>query len=78
MSRVISIRVEDQLEKELTHNAKLLHISKNLYIRKAIELLNQELNKQKINNQLKQASARVREDSLKINHEFDGLIDDGI
>lgn len=70
MSSLLSIRINDILLKALKANARLLQISQTEYIRQSIELMNQEIKRQERDEQLKQASLLVREESMKINAEF--------
>ena len=73
---VISIRLPDQLLYQLDHMAQYLHIQRAEYIRRAIEHMNQEIDKNKRKEKLIQASLRVRENSMRINKEFSDIDDD--
>ena len=70
---VISIRLPDKLLNELDNGANILHIQRAEYIRKAIEHMNEEVNKNERKEKLIQASLRVRDDSMRINHEFSDI-----
>ena len=67
---VISIRLPDDLLHDLDGSAHILHMPRTVYIRKAIEHMNEEV----LNNQRKQklikASMRVRKASMRIYKEF--------
>jgi len=66
----LSIRLPDKLLRELDHGARLHHLPRSEYIRKAIEFMNQETQKQARKQRMAKASLRVREESMKINEEF--------
>ena len=70
---VISIRLPEQLLQQLDHRASFLHIQRAEYIRKAIEYMNEEMNKKERKEKLIQASLRVRDDSMRINQEFSDI-----
>lgn len=48
----------------------LLHLSQTEYIRKAIRSMNDKIERHRREQRLKQASLRVRKESIKINAEF--------
>ena len=70
---VISIRLPEQLLQQLDHMARFLHIQRAEYIRKAIEHMNEEINKNERKEKLVQASLRVRDESMRINREFSDI-----
>lgn len=70
---VISIRLPEKLLHQLDQMAKLLHIQRTEYIRKAIEHMNTEIDKNARKEKLVQASLRVREESMRINKEFSDI-----
>ena len=70
---VISIRLPEQLLNQLDHMAGILHIQRAEYIRKAIEHMNEEINKSERKEKLIQASMRVREESMRVNKEFSDI-----
>ncbi len=70
MTSLVSISLNDGLLQEIKANAHLLHLSQTNYIRKAIENMNHEIEKQERKKRLKKASLRVRKESMKINAEF--------
>jgi len=57
-------------------NAQLLQLSQTEYIRQAIELMNQETERQAREKRLKKASLLTIEESMKINAEFSGVDDE--
>lgn len=73
---VISIRLPDALLHDLDGSAHTLHMPRTVYIRKAIEHMNEEV----LNNERKQklikASLRVRKESMRINKEFSEIEND--
>lgn len=70
---VISIRLPEELLNQLDHMARFLHIQRAEYIRKAIEHMNEEIDKNERKEKLVQASLRVRNDSMRINKEFSDI-----
>ncbi len=73
MTSLVSIRINDALLQAMKANAHRLHLSQTDYIRKAIEHMNSETEKQERKNRLKNASLRVRKESMKINTEFGAI-----
>jgi hypothetical protein len=70
MASLVSIRLSDQLLQTMKEKANLLHLSQTEYIRKAIEHMNDETEQQERAKRLKNASLRVRVESMKVNAEF--------
>jgi Arc/MetJ-type ribon-helix-helix transcriptional regulator len=70
MTSLVSIRVNDKLLQAMKANAHRLHLSQTDYIRKAIERMNSETERQERKKRLKNASLRVRKESMKVNAEF--------
>ena len=70
MTALISIRLSEDLLQIMKAHAHTLHLSKTDYIRKTIELMNQEIEKGEREKRLKDASLRVRKESMMINAEF--------
>jgi metal-responsive CopG/Arc/MetJ family transcriptional regulator len=66
----LSFRLSDTVLKEAEARAQSLHISRNEYIRRAIEKMNRETLRLSKREKLKKASALVRQESLTINEEF--------
>ncbi|MFN3234344.1 MAG: CopG family transcriptional regulator [Gammaproteobacteria bacterium] len=75
----ITVRLPDQLMREVEGKAKLLHLAKTAYIRRAIERMNQAIELEEQKKRLQKASKKVRKDSMRINKEFEafeGDVDD--
>ena len=70
---LISIRLSDDLMKKLRSQAKYLHLTQTEYIRKAIECMNQAMEKKARRTRLMRASLRVRKNSKRINAEFNEI-----
>jgi hypothetical protein len=70
---LISIRLNDSLLHETKAKAQILHISQTEYIRRAIEHMNEEITKEEHRQKLMLVSRRVREHSMRVNHEFDEI-----
>jgi metal-responsive CopG/Arc/MetJ family transcriptional regulator len=71
----ITVRLPEHLFKELEDQSKRLKISRALYVRKALEHLNQEINAQNRRERLKKVSLKVRSESMKVNAEFSKVED---
>lgn len=67
---LVSIRLADNLLKEVKIRAQALHLSQTEYIRKAIEHMNEEVLKHKRKQKLTDASVKVRNESMLVNAEF--------
>jgi metal-responsive CopG/Arc/MetJ family transcriptional regulator len=72
----ISIRLPDDLLREIDERAKDLRIARAEYVRKAIECLNTDVLARQRRARLKEASLRVRGESMKVNAEFSEVEDD--
>ncbi len=70
---MISIYLPDKLLLEIDNMAKVSHMSREEYIRWAIENMNHEIMARERAQQLKKASLRVRKQSMRINKEFDRI-----
>ncbi|WP_119328048.1 CopG family transcriptional regulator [Cysteiniphilum halobium] len=70
MTSTISVRLNEQVLQAVKSNAHFLHVSKTEYIRKAIDYMNHEMQRQISAEKLKTASLKVRKESMKINAEF--------
>jgi metal-responsive CopG/Arc/MetJ family transcriptional regulator len=66
----VTVRLPDELLLALDKRAKKLKISRSIYIRQALERMNEEVAAQYHRERLKEVSLRVREESMKINAEF--------
>jgi metal-responsive CopG/Arc/MetJ family transcriptional regulator len=71
----ISIRLPDHLLKEADKRARELRIPRAEYIRRAIESLNSEVVAEHRRCRIMEASRRVREESMRVNTEFDAIED---
>ena len=69
----VSLRLPDDLLKEAEHGARVLHIPRAEYIRRAIAAMNHEMLAQKRREHLMKASRRVSAESLRVNAEFDAI-----
>jgi len=70
---IISIRITDKLLEEIDNRAKAYNIPRTEYIRRAIEYMNEGMLEQELTNRLKEASLRVRKESMRINAEFGAI-----
>ena len=71
----ITVRLPDHLFQELDSYSKKLKISRALYVRKALEHLNREMETQRRRERLKEVSLKVRNESLRVNAEFSEIED---
>ena len=74
----VSLRLPDNLLKEAESGAKVLHIPRAEYIRRAIATMNHEMLAQKRREHLIKASRRVSAASMKVNLEFAAIEDDPV
>lgn len=70
---VISIRLPEDLLHDIDANSKNLHTSRTNYIKEALIHMNQETVKKIKDQRLKNASRKVRQESLRVNQEFDEI-----
>ena len=66
----ISMRLPDELLRELDKRAAELDIPRTEYIRRAILAMNRALEDAKLRDRLKRSSLKVRAESMKVNAEF--------
>ena len=69
----VSIRLPDDLLKETESRAKILHIPRAEYIRRAIVAMNHEMVAQKRRERLMKVSRLASAESSKVNAEFDTI-----
>jgi metal-responsive CopG/Arc/MetJ family transcriptional regulator len=66
----ISLRLPDNLLREVEERAGDLHVPRAEYVRRALERMNREVLQQKRRTRLMEISLRVREESMNVNAEF--------
>ncbi len=76
--KTITLKTDDTFFEKVNDLAKHLHLSKSELIRRAVAEYEEVMYKREIKEQMKQASFRVRESNVKINHEFDDSLNDGL
>lgn len=69
----VSLRLPDDLLKEAENRAKVLHIPRAEYIRRAIAAMNNEVLAQKRRERLIKVSRRIGSESMGVNAEFDAI-----
>lgn len=69
----VSLRLPDNLLKEAESRAKVLHIPRAEYIRRAIAAMNHEMVAQQRREHLMKISRRVSSESMRVNAEFDEI-----
>ena len=74
----ITLISDDTFYNTLEEMVKSLGTTKSDLIRKAVVYYKDALEKEKLKEQIKNASFKVREESLKISQEFETTINDGL
>lgn len=69
----LTVRLPDQLMREIEKMSKGQKLSRAGYVRKALESMNKEVLARHRSERLAKASFRVRDESMKINAEFDTI-----
>jgi hypothetical protein len=69
----ISLRIPDTLLTEVTQHSKEMHIPRAEYIRKSLVIMNRQTELEIRRKLMMEASRRVREESMKVNAEFDAM-----
>jgi len=69
----ISLRIPEELLTEVTQHSKEMHIPRTQYIRKSLIRMNQQVELEMRRKRMMSASRRVREESMKVNAEFDTM-----
>jgi Arc/MetJ-type ribon-helix-helix transcriptional regulator len=72
----ITVKLPNELSKEIELRAKQLHVSRSEYIRKALITMNHEILLQEKKKRLIELSALVRNESMIINAEFEAIEND--
>lgn len=67
----VTLRLPDKLIEEANLRAQHLHITRNEYIKKAVENLNKEIRELEKRKRLITISKKVRAESMKVNAEFE-------
>ncbi len=74
----ITLKSDDTFYNILEEMIKSLSTTKSDLIRKAVVYYKDAFEKEKLKEQIKNASFKVREESLKISQEFDTTLHDGL
>ena len=74
----ITLKSDDNFYNTLNDMVKTLKTTKSDLIRRAVIYYKDVLEKEKLKSQMKQASLKVRNESLKISQEFENSLNDGI
>jgi len=74
----ITLKSDDNFYNTLEEMVKTLHTTKSDLIRKAVVYYKDALEKEQLKEQIKNASFKVREESLKISQEFEETLHDGL
>ena len=74
----ITLKSDDMFYDTLNDMVKTLKTTKSDLIRKSVIYYKNVLEKEKLKYQMKQASLKVRDESLKISKEFENSLNDGL
>ena len=74
----ITMKSDDNFYNTLNEMVKTLNTTKSDLIRKSVLYYQTVLEKEKLKLQVKQASFKVREESLKISKEYEHSVNDGL
>ena len=74
----ITLKSDDAFYNTLEDMVKMLQTTKSDLIRKAVIYYKDALEKEKLKEQIRNASFKVREESIKISQEFEHTLDDGL
>ena len=74
----ITLKSDDKFYDTLNDMVKSLNTTKSELIRRAVIHYKSVLEKERLKSQIKQASLKTRDESLKISQEFDNTLDDGL
>ena len=74
----ITLKSDDTFYNTLEDMVKILQTTKSDLIRKAVIYYKNSLEKEKLKEQIKNASFKVREESLEISKEFEHTLSDGL
>ena len=74
----ITLKSDNDFFEMLNDMVKSLNTNRSDLIRKAVLHYKNSLEKEKLKVQIKKASMKVREESLKVSQEFDNTLDDGL
>jgi hypothetical protein len=72
----ISLKLSDDILKTSVYCANVLRISRAEFIRRAVDRMNRETMAQIRAKKLARASEKVREESMRVNAEFDAIEED--
>ena len=74
----ITLKSDDAFYNTLEDMVKILRTTKSDLIRRSVIYYKNALEKEKLKEQIKNASFKVREESLKISQEFEHTLNDGL
>ena len=74
----ITLKSDDTFYNTLEDMVKTLHTTKSDLIRKAVVYYKDSLEKERLKEQIKKASFKVRDETLKISQEFEPTLNDGL
>lgn len=72
----VTLRLSENIVHKIDINAHTLHMNRSEYIKKAILEMNQEVEARERKQKLMAASQLVRQESMKVNTEFEAIEND--
>jgi len=75
MSKALSLKLREDLFVEVEEITKKVHIPRNTYINRALDFYNAYNKRKLLKNQLHKESKLVRNESMRVLHEFESLED---
>jgi predicted transcriptional regulator len=71
----IHLQLEEQLDTKTRELAQKLHLNRSAYIRKAVDEFNTRVERELLSEQFRAASKKCRQESLRVCHEFEAVLD---
>ncbi|MFN0117142.1 MAG: hypothetical protein ACKVQC_02460 [Elusimicrobiota bacterium] len=78
MSKLISIKINDDVLASAEKFIKKKNISRSAYVNQALQLMNKIQERRKVRKTLLKESKKVRDESMAILREFDSTLSEGI
>jgi hypothetical protein len=76
MSKALSLKLREEIFEQVEEITKQVHVRRNTYINHALDFYNAYNRRKLLRDRLHKESKRVRNDSLRVLHEFEKLEDD--
>lgn len=76
--KTVSFKVEEELLTEIDAYVKSTNSNRSTYIKEALEMYNEKIKTKKLAEQMKAASLKVRENSITVLSDFEGILGENI